>query len=110
MAIDQAAAELLLEAVDVIEKQANEKRSFQDREAQFNDKLESLLSHMSDKGVISPEKRAYLDTRVGKDNLEVLSALEKSASRFGDDSSLGSPSASQMDVERLDPIAKFALS
>ena len=110
MAIDQATAEILLEAVNVIEKQANETRGFQEREAQLNEKLDQLISHMSDKGVISPEKRAYLETRVGKDNLEVLSSLEKSASRYGEDSSLGSPSATQMDIDRLDPIAKFALS
>ena len=107
--MDAAVAEVLLEACNVIEQAQNEKRAALAREGQYSDALSNLLEHLADKGIVSPEKRAYLDSRVGKDNLEVIAALEKSASRHNSDNSLGAPSEVR-DASGMDPIAKFAMS
>jgi hypothetical protein len=109
MRIDPAVAELLLDACNVIELQQTEKRASLEKEAELNTALESLIEHLAEKGIVSPEKRAYLEQRVGVDNLEVISSLEKSASRHSKDSSLGGPSA-QVETNTMDPIARFALS
>jgi hypothetical protein len=110
MAIDQESAELLLAACNVIDMFGQEKKASVEREQAVSEHLSSLLDQLATKGIVAPEKRAYLETRIGKDNLEVLSAMEKSASRASEDTSLGSPSQGSIDNSNLDPIAKFALS
>ena len=107
--MDQNIANVLLSVCDYIDHAENEKRAAVNEKRSMEEKLSELLDSLSDKGIISPEKRAYLNERIGVDNLEVLDAMEKSASRHSADTSLGSPSAAS-DVQTLDPIARFALS
>ncbi len=111
MKIEPEVANLLITACEVIEKQASEKREILSRENTYNEKISSLIDSLSEKGIVSPEKRAFLISQVGKDNLTVLDILEKSASRASEDSSLGGPSGLyDVSGKNVDKITAFAMS
>ncbi len=111
MTLPPEVSNVLLAACEVIEKQAAEKREILEREDIFSEKLASIVDSLSEKGIVSPEKRAYLVSQIGKDNLTVLDILEKSASRAAEDSSLGSPSTTfDARGSNVDKITAFAMS